>query len=67
MDQKIGTEVQYLQAKNNKESFRAQTCYASGADEMTKIKAPINLARLDEVHVKVGETSRLECPCFPGY
>ncbi len=53
-DQKIGTEVQYLQAKNNKESLERRLATLQEQNEMTKIKAPIN-GTVDEVHVKVGE------------
>lgn len=53
-DQKIGTEVQYLQAKNNKESLERRLATLQEQNEMTKIKAPIN-GTVDEVNVKVGE------------
>jgi membrane fusion protein, multidrug efflux system len=53
-DQKIGTEVQFLQAKTNKESLEKQIASLQEQNEMTRIKAPIN-GTIDEVHVKVGE------------
>lgn len=53
-DQKIGTEVQYLQAKTNKESMEKQVASLQEQNEMTRIKAPIS-GTVDEVHVKVGE------------
>lgn len=53
-DQKIGTEVQYLQAKTNKESLERQLASLQEQNEMTRIKAPI-AGTVDEVHVKVGE------------
>lgn len=53
-DQKIGTEVQYLQTKTNKESLEKQIASLQEQNEMTKIKAPI-AGTVDEVSVKVGE------------
>lgn len=52
--QKIGTEVQYLQAKTNKESLEKQLASVREQNEMYKIKAPIT-GTVDEVNVKVGE------------
>jgi membrane fusion protein, multidrug efflux system len=53
-DQKIGTEVQYLQAKTSKESLEKQLQGLREQNEMTKIKSPI-AGVVDEVQVKVGE------------
>lgn len=53
-DQKIGTEVQYLQAKTGKESLEKQIASLQEQNEMTRIKSPIN-GTVDEVWVKVGE------------
>ncbi|MBT1705337.1 efflux RND transporter periplasmic adaptor subunit [Chryseosolibacter indicus] len=53
-DQKIGTEVQFLQAKTNKESLEKQLASLREQNEMAKIKAPIS-GTVDEVVVKVGE------------
>jgi len=53
-DQKIGTEVQYLQAKTNKESVERQVASLQEQLDMSRIKAPIN-GTVDEVIVKVGE------------
>jgi membrane fusion protein, multidrug efflux system len=53
-DQKIGTEVQFLQAKTNKESLEKQIASLQEQSEMTRIKAPIT-GTIDEIHVKVGE------------
>jgi len=52
--QKIGTEVQYLQAKTNKESLERQIASMQEQNEMTRIKAPIS-GTVDNVAVKVGE------------
>ncbi|HZX73732.1 MAG TPA: efflux RND transporter periplasmic adaptor subunit [Cyclobacteriaceae bacterium] len=53
-DQKIGTEVQYLQAKNNKEGLERRLASMNEQNEMTKIKSPIN-GIVDEVQVKAGQ------------
>jgi membrane fusion protein, multidrug efflux system len=53
-NQKIGTEVQYLQAKTNKESLEKQIAALQGQNEMSRIKSPIN-GTIDEIMVKVGE------------
>jgi RND family efflux transporter MFP subunit len=53
-DQKIGTEVQYLQAKTNKESLEKQLASLQEQNDMARIKAPIS-GTVDEVAVKVGE------------
>lgn len=52
--QKIGTEVQYLQAKTNKESLEKQLASVREQNDMYKIKAPIS-GTVDELNVKVGE------------
>jgi membrane fusion protein, multidrug efflux system len=53
-EQKIGTEVQYLQAKTNKESLEKQIAGLNEQNEMTKIKASV-AGTIDEILVKVGE------------
>jgi membrane fusion protein (multidrug efflux system) len=53
-DQKIGTEVQFLQAKTQKESLEKQIATLNEQNEMTKIKAPIS-GTVDNITVKVGE------------
>jgi membrane fusion protein (multidrug efflux system) len=53
-NQKIGTEVQYLQAKTSKESLEKQIASLQEQNEMNRIKSPIN-GTVDEVFVKVGE------------
>lgn len=53
-DQKIGTEVQLLQAKTNKESLEKQISSLEEQNDMSRIKSPIN-GTVDDVHVKVGE------------
>ncbi len=53
-DQKIGTEVQFLQAKTNKESLEKQLASIREQNEKTKIKSPIS-GTVDAVSVKAGE------------
>lgn len=53
-DQKIGTEVQFLQAKTAKESLEKQLAALHEQNEMAKIKSPIS-GTVDAVSVKVGE------------
>lgn len=52
-DQKIGTEIQYLQAKNQKEAVEKQMAVAQEQLDMTRIKSPIN-GTLEMLNVKVG-------------
>ena len=59
-DQKIGTEVQYLSAKNQKESLEKQLNTLQEQRDMCNIKSPIN-GTIDEVMVKIGEMA------IPGY
>jgi RND family efflux transporter MFP subunit len=53
-DQKIGSEVQYLTSKNNKESLEKSLATLKEQLEMYKIKSPIN-GTVEEVGVKVGQ------------
>lgn len=53
-DQKIGTEVQYLQAKTNKESLERRLASLNEQNEMTRIKSPIE-GVVDEIQLKVGQ------------
>jgi RND family efflux transporter MFP subunit len=62
-DQKIGTEVQFLQAKTNKESLERRLATLQEQNEMTKIKAPIS-GTVDEVRIKVGENAAPGMPVF---
>jgi len=52
--QKIGTEIQYLQAKNNKESLESKLATLNAQLEQTIIKAPFTGA-IDKVDALVGE------------
>ncbi len=61
-DQKIGTEVQYLQAKSQKESLDKKLATLYEQLEMTKIKSPIN-GTIDEVMLRIGQAT---APGAPG-
>ncbi len=54
-DQKLGTEVQYLSAKNNKESVEKRIATTKEQWDMAKVKAPIS-GSIDEVMIKPGQT-----------
>lgn len=60
-DQKIGTEVQYLQAKNQKESLEKKLATLQEQVRMTKIISPIN-GTVDAVDIKLGQ---LTAPGMP--
>jgi len=62
-DQKIGTEVQYLQAKNNKESLEKKRATLNEQLDMTKIKSPID-GSVDKVDVKIGQNAAPGQPAF---
>jgi len=59
-DQKIGSEIQYLTAKNTKEGLEKKMATLNEQIEMTYIKSPIN-GTVDEVYFKLGST------VSPGY
>lgn len=62
-DQKIGTEVQYLQAKNNKEGLERRLASLNEQNEMTRIKAPIT-GVVDAVDAKAGQNIAPGMPAF---
>jgi membrane fusion protein (multidrug efflux system) len=62
-NQKIGTEVQYLQAKANKENLEKQYASMEEQNDMTRIKAPIT-GTVDEVNAKEGEMASPQAPAF---
>jgi len=53
-EQKIGTEIQYLQAKNTKESLELKLATMQEQLRMSKIISPIN-GTVDEVNIKIGQ------------
>ncbi len=58
-NQKIGTEIQFLQAKTTKESLEKKISMIQEQLKMSKIISPIN-GTVDGVNVKIGQ------PVFPG-
>jgi RND family efflux transporter MFP subunit len=61
--QQIGSEIQYLQAKTNKESLEAQIASLKKQIDMTRIKSPIN-GDVEESMIKVGQAVS---PSFPAF
>lgn len=55
-DQKIGTEIQFLTAKNNKESLERRLATLKEQDELSRIRSVI-AGTVDDVMIKVGETT----------
>jgi len=55
-DQKIGSEIQYLQAKNQKESLEKKLVTTQEQYQLTKITSPIN-GTIDEIVIKEGEAA----------
>lgn len=53
-EQKIGTEVQYLQAKNTKEGLEKKMASLQEQIKMTRVVSPIN-GTVDAVDVKLGQ------------
>ncbi len=53
-DQKIGTEVQYLQAKNQKESVEKKMASLQTQLELSRLKSPIN-GTVDAVDIRLGQ------------
>src|SRR6185295_16366748 len=62
-DQKIGSEVQYLQAKTNKEAMEKRMASIQEQWNMTRIKSPIN-GTIDAVNIKVGQSVAPGMPSF---
>ena len=61
-DQKIGSEMQYLQAKTQKEAMEKQYAAMQEQWDMTRIKAPFD-GTVDDVNIKAGSAI---APGFPG-
>lgn len=55
-DQKIGTEIQFLTAKNQKESLEKKMATLQEQLDMTRIKSPIN-GIVDAVDIKLGQVT----------
>jgi RND family efflux transporter MFP subunit len=53
-DQKIGSELQYLTAKNNKESLEKRLALMNQQLDLTRLKAPVD-GTIDYVSIKIGQ------------
>lgn len=62
-DQKIGTEIQFLTAKNNKESLERRLSTLMEQDELSRIRSGIN-GTIDDVMIKAGETTSPGIPAM---
>lgn len=62
-DKQVGSELQYLTAKNNKENLEQKLATLNEQLDMYRIKSPINGA-VDEVFIKIGQTVAPGMPCF---
>lgn len=60
-DQQIGSEVQYLTAKNNKENLEKALATLNDQLDMTRIKSPIN-GSVEEVNLKIGQMANPGLP-----
>jgi len=62
-DQQIGSEIQYLNAKTQKESLEKRMSTVREQWELTRIKSPIN-GTVDDVRIKEGQTLSPGIPAF---
>lgn len=62
-DQKIGSEVQYLTAKNNKESVENKIVSLKDQINMSSITAPID-GTIEDIPIKVGQMATAGVPAF---
>lgn len=62
-EQKIGSEIQYLQAKNNKESLEQKLASLNVQIAMGSVKAPAD-GTIDEIYPKLGELIAPGMPMF---
>ncbi|WNB17025.1 efflux RND transporter periplasmic adaptor subunit [Marivirga arenosa] len=53
-EQEIGTEVQYLEARNRKETLERQLATAQSQLDMAYVRAPFN-GRINDVNINIGE------------
>ncbi len=63
-DQKIGTEVQYLTAKNNVETLEYKMATLQKQADLYNVRAPIS-GIVEEVNIKVGEGAMIGSPVPP--
>ena len=62
-DQKIGSEVQYLTAKNNKESIENKIASLKDQISMSSITSPID-GTVEDIPIKVGQLAQIGVPAF---
>jgi RND family efflux transporter MFP subunit len=62
-DQKIGSEIQYLTAKNNMESIQNKIATIQDQIKMASITAPID-GTIEEIPIKVGQLATPGVPAF---
>jgi RND family efflux transporter MFP subunit len=62
-EQQVGSEIQYLQAKTNKESLEKQIAALRESVDMYTIKADFS-GTVDEVYIKVGQNVAPGVPCI---
>ena len=62
-DQQIGSEVQYLTAKNNKENLEKTMATLNDQLDMTRIKSPIS-GSVEEVNLKLGQMASPGLPAI---
>jgi len=62
-DQKIGSEVQYLNAKTNKEALERRKSTLIDQIDMSKIKSPIN-GTVEDIPIKIGQSVAPGLPVF---
>jgi RND family efflux transporter MFP subunit len=62
-DQKIGSEVQYLTAKNNKESIENKIASLKDQISMSSITSPID-GTVEDIPIKVGQLAQVGVPAF---
>jgi RND family efflux transporter MFP subunit len=60
-DQKIGSEMQYLTAKSNKEGLESQLSALKEQINMNIIKSPIN-GTVEEINLKIGQLTSPQMP-----
>ncbi|MFN8257581.1 MAG: efflux RND transporter periplasmic adaptor subunit [Bacteroidales bacterium] len=60
-DQKVGSEMQYLKAKTDKEALESQIAALKEQINMNTIKSPIN-GTVEEINIKVGQISSPQLP-----
>ena len=62
-EKKIGSEVQYLQAKNNKEALEKKLATTNEQLDMSTIKSPID-GTVDEIYARIGQPAAPGAPAF---